>query len=93
MSNRGEGSPSGSRRKKCKCGLEERVCKALRANRSVDASEIGVQVRGKSGELILVGMVPSDEQRRLAEICARSVRGVKAVDNRLKVVRGGWKSR
>ena len=89
MSRRGEGSRSGTGSGKTKRPtLEERVCKALAANHYVVASQIGVQVDAKTGEVTLVGTVPTDEQLRSAEVCARSVRGISAVNNRLKVESG-----
>jgi len=79
----GSGLNEGSRRP----GLDEQVCEALAIDSHVDASQIGVAVDAATGDLILFGTVPTEEQRRLAEDCATSVRGVRVVYNRLAVGR------
>jgi hypothetical protein len=66
-------------------GSEEQVCEALATHAQVDASQIGVAVDGATGDLILFGSVPTEEQRRLAEDCAVSISGVRVVYNRLAV--------
>lgn len=77
----GSGVEAGSR---CP-GSDERVCEALATHAQVDASQIGVAVDAATGDLILFGSVPTEEQRRLAEDCAVSVSGVSVVYNRLAV--------
>lgn len=77
----GSGVEEGHRRP----GLDEQVCEALATHTQVDASQIGVAVDAATGDLILFGTVPTEEQRRLAEDCAVSVRGVSVVYNRLAV--------
>jgi len=59
------------------------ICERLAGDSDMDASEIEVSVR--DGRVVLAGMVPSRQARRDAEAIAESVRGVREVDNRLKV--------
>jgi hypothetical protein len=97
MSERDDGPFSGSGVKEgSRCpGPDEQVCEALATHPQVDASQIGVAVDAATGDLILFGSVPTEEQRRLAEDCAVSVSGVSVVYNRLAVgphVDGGGKS-
>ena len=59
------------------------ICERLAGDSDMDASEIEVSVC--DGRVVLAGMVPSRQARRDAEAIAESVRGVREVDNRLKV--------
>jgi hypothetical protein len=79
----GTGVNEGNRRP----GLDEQVCEALAAHSDVDASQIGVAIDSATGDVVLFGTVPTGEQRRLAEDCATSIRGVSVVYNRLVVGR------
>ena len=63
--------------------LLDTITARLAGDSDVDASEIEVSVRG--GHVVLSGMVPSQQARRDAEAIAGSVRGVRDVENRLKV--------
>jgi hypothetical protein len=63
--------------------LKEQVCERLEEHGEIDASEIEVAIQ--NGEVTLSGKVESREQKRMAEDCACSVRGVKDVHNQLKV--------
>lgn len=55
----------------------------LAGDSDMDASEIEVSVRG--GRVVLSGLVPSRQARSDAEAIAGSVRGVREVENRLKI--------
>jgi osmotically-inducible protein OsmY len=57
----------------------------------IDASDISIRVEGK--EVILEGNVDSKEAKRRAEYLAESIRGVKDVENRLKINRNNQGSR
>jgi hypothetical protein len=87
MSERDEGSLSGNgvTEEERRLGLDEQVCEALAAHQHVDASQVGVAVDAATGDLILFGTVPSEDQRRLAEDCAVSIDGVSVVYNRLMI--------
>jgi hypothetical protein len=85
MSERDDGPFSGSGKGEASPGSDEQVCEALATHAQVDASQIGVAVDAGTGDLILFGSVPTEEQRRLAEDCAVSVSGVRVVYNRLAV--------
>jgi osmotically-inducible protein OsmY len=63
--------------------LKEQVCERLEGHGEIDASEIEVAIQ--NGEVTLTGKVENREQKRMAEDCAGSVRGVKDVHNQLKV--------
>jgi osmotically-inducible protein OsmY len=63
--------------------LRERVCEALTDDHDVDASDIDVTV--KDGEVTLTGIVEDRRAKRLAEDCADSVRGVRDVQNQLRI--------
>lgn len=63
--------------------LKEQVCERLEGHGEIDASEIEVAIQ--NGEVTLSGKVESREQKRMAEDCACSVRGVKDVHNQIKV--------
>ncbi|MFP4831583.1 BON domain-containing protein [Paraburkholderia sp. BR10879] len=62
------------------------VRRALVRNPGVNSMNIHVQVRG--GTVTLTGWVPQRSQIERASIAARSVRGVRAVSNRLTVRTG-----
>ncbi|MEX3921689.1 BON domain-containing protein [Paraburkholderia sp. BR10872] len=62
------------------------VRRALVRNPGVNSMNIHVQVRG--GIVTLTGWVPQRSQIERASIAARSVRGVRAVSNRLTVRTG-----
>lgn len=87
MSERDDGpwSGSGVNESFTRLGLDEQVCEALASHVRVDASQVGVAVDSATGDLILFGTVPTEEQRQLAEDCAVSVRGVSVIYNRLAV--------
>lgn len=88
MANRSGGPFSGTGPKGFKRppdSLEGQVCDALKANGYVNASEIDVEVKSESGEVILTGTVPDADQQRLAEECVVSVSGISTVHNRLTV--------
>jgi osmotically-inducible protein OsmY len=57
----------------------------------IDASDISIRVEGK--DVILEGTVESKEAKRRAEYLAESIRGVKDVENRLKINRDQQYSR
>ena len=56
----------------------------LEKNRFIDASQIRVGVRGRV--VRLTGMLPSDEQRHMAETDAWCVFGVDNVVNEIEVI-------
>lgn len=87
MSERDDGalSGSGANESYTRLGLDEQVCEALASHAQVDASQVGVAVDSATGDLILFGTVPTEQQRQLAEDCAVSVRGVSVIYNRLVV--------
>lgn len=63
--------------------LLDTVCERLAGDPDLDASEIEVSVR--EGIVALSGAVPSRQARRDAEAIAASVRGVREVENSLRV--------
>jgi osmotically-inducible protein OsmY len=63
--------------------LKELIAERLADDDTVNAAEIEIDVEGE--EVTLTGKVPSREQKRLAEDCAESVRGVRDVHNRLTI--------
>ena len=65
--------------------IQEETCERLTDDWSVDASNITVQVQ--DGEVLLSGTVASRAQKRRAEECVESVRGVHDVINQLTVSR------
>ncbi len=75
----------------------EDVCDRLTRNGQIDASRI--RVKAKDGEVILDGIVPDRRTKRLAEMVAESVSGVKDIHNQLHIdqrdsgVPGGGKGR
>lgn len=63
--------------------IKEEVCESLFDSRTVDASEIEVDV--KDGHVTLSGSVDSREAKREAESLIDSVRGVEDVTNNIKI--------
>jgi osmotically-inducible protein OsmY len=63
--------------------IQEEICDCLTAAGNIDASEIGITVRG--GEVTLEGTVPERSMKRAAEDLAEQISGVKEVTNRLRV--------
>jgi hypothetical protein len=63
--------------------IKELVCEALTDHDEVDATDIEVSVR--NGEVTLAGTVDDRRMKRLAEECVENVRGVKDVQNQLRV--------
>src|SRR5215212_2311505 len=63
--------------------IHEDVCERLAMDHDVDASEIEVNVAG--GVVTLNGTVDERQAKRLAEDICESVRGVKDVQNNLRV--------
>jgi osmotically-inducible protein OsmY len=61
----------------------EDVSEELTEHEHVDAREIAVRV--VDGEVTLTGNVPEEEMKKLAEVAAQQLRGVRAVHNRLNV--------
>ena len=45
------------------------------------------QVEAQEGYIVLIGCVETDDQKRLAEVLAQGVSGVRHVENRLEVRR------
>jgi osmotically-inducible protein OsmY len=64
----------------------EHVCELLTDAPQIDASNLEVKV--KDGEVTLAGVVSSRAEKRLAEDLADSIRGVRDVQNRLRVAVG-----
>lgn len=65
--------------------IREDVCERLMVDDDVDASEIEVEVQG--GVVTLNGTVHDRHAKRLAEDIADAVRGVKDVQNNIRVTR------
>lgn len=63
--------------------LREKVTKAIAASPQIDQGDIDVFVH--DGEVLLEGTVHGRAARQLAEDLARSVAGVKTVQNRINV--------
>ena len=63
--------------------IKEAVCEALADHDDIDASNIDVAVKG--GEVTLSGTVDDRRTKRLAEECVECVRGVKDVQNQLRL--------
>ncbi|WNL44105.1 BON domain-containing protein [Dyella sp. BiH032] len=59
------------------------LCERLAGDGDLDASEIEVSI--SEGVVVLAGAVPSRQARRDAEAIAESLRGVREVENRLRV--------
>jgi hypothetical protein len=66
--------------------IREDINDALTDDRFVDASHIEVKVN--EGEVILSGSVENRTSKRRAEDIAESIRGVKHMENRLKIISG-----
>jgi len=67
--------------------IREDILESLTYHHEVDASEMEVTV--SDGEVTLSGTVPDRQQKRLAEDITEHVRGVRDVNNNLRV-QGGW---
>lgn len=65
--------------------IREEVCERLTMDHDVDASEIEVHVA--AGVVTLEGSVHERHAKRLAEDISETVRGVKDVQNNLRVIR------
>ena len=65
--------------------IREDVCERLTMDHDVDASEVEVSVR--EGIVVLEGSVRERHAKRIAEDICESVRGVKDVQNNLRVAR------
>ncbi len=65
--------------------IREDVCERLTMDHDIDASELEVDVQG--GVVTLNGSVNERHAKRLAEDIADSVRGVKDVQNNIRVTR------
>lgn len=65
--------------------IREEVCERLTMDHDVDATEIEVEVQG--GTVVLNGSVNERHAKRIAEDIADSVRGVKDVQNNIRVTR------
>jgi osmotically-inducible protein OsmY len=65
--------------------LYEEVCEVLSNRTDLDVSDIEVTVAG--GVVTLAGAVSSRRAKLMAEALVDTVRGVKDIDNRLRVVR------
>ena len=63
--------------------IREDICDSLTDDRFLDASNVEIEVR--NGEVILSGSVGDRRAKRRAEDLAESIRGVKHLENRLKV--------
>ena len=63
--------------------ITTKVKSALLADKSVSALDVSVETF--KGRVLLAGFVKSDDQRRRAGEIARSVTGVRRVDNKLEV--------
>ena len=66
--------------------IREEVCERLTMDHDVDASDIEVTV--SDGVIVLNGSVSERHAKRIAEDICDSVRGVKDVQNNLRVHRG-----
>lgn len=66
--------------------IREDVCDRLCEHGFVDASD--VEVRVASGEVTLLGSVPSRQEKRMAEDAAEQVSGVRQLHNELRVNEG-----
>jgi len=65
--------------------IREEVCERLTMDHDVDASELEIEVQG--GVVTLDGSVNERHAKRIAEDIADSVRGVKDVQNNIRVMR------
>ena len=68
--------------------IVEDVAERLTRSDALDASDIELQVQ--HGVVVLDGSVADRQDKRLAEDLAESVRGVKAVQNNLRLQRTAW---
>src|SRR5437868_14493003 len=66
--------------------IREEVCERLTDDDYVDAS--GIEVSVEQGVVLLAGSVDDRRTKRRAEDVAESVRGVKDIQNQLRVVGG-----
>lgn len=69
--------------------IREEICELI-SDGHIDASEIEVQVR--DGEVTLTGMVSERRVKRMAEEAVEGARGVKDVNNQIKVQNGDSRS-
>ena len=67
--------------------IREDVCDELIAATHLDASDVTVEVA--DGVVTLEGIVPERRMKHAIEDIAASARGVREVENRIRVVRGG----
>lgn len=65
--------------------IREEICERLTMDHDVDATDVEVAVNG--GVVTLTGTVHERHAKRIAEDLSESVRGVKDVQNNLKVTR------
>ncbi|MBV8520131.1 MAG: BON domain-containing protein [Acidobacteria bacterium] len=65
--------------------IREDICERLADDDDVDATDIEVSVSG--GVVVLTGSVNERHAKRLAEDLAESVRGVREVENNIRVTR------
>lgn len=65
--------------------IEAHIRSALRTNEQTHGVNITIECR--HGQVVLSGIVISEQERQLAEQLAAAVRGVASVDNRLRVMR------
>lgn len=63
--------------------IRETIEEALAATLVADPVDVAVVVR--AGAVVLEGMVDDAEERAATERCAAGVRGVRSVDNRLRL--------
>ncbi|HEX2824832.1 MAG TPA: BON domain-containing protein [Burkholderiales bacterium] len=67
--------------------IREDVCEALIGATHLDSSEVTVEVAG--GVVTLEGIVPERRMKHAIEDITAQARGVREVENRIRVVRGG----
>lgn len=67
--------------------LEYHIRSALQSNPKT--SEVDISINAENAKVTLQGIVLSDEEKRAAGEVATQVAGVKKVDNKLKVMKGG----
>lgn len=60
------------------------ICDALEAHAHIDASDIDVEV--SEGLVTLTGTVDSRQAKRLAEQAVETVRGIKDINNELRIM-------
>lgn len=63
--------------------LADRIDSALGLNPHLTG--LNVRIQARAGRVVLSGVVPSYYQKQIAQEVARTVEGVKHVDNRLQV--------